>query len=173
MPDVVTVGLGAEDPFVTKWDPYVTVVARKFVLSVPADVQAADPAGYAQAAALVASSNANGGAISGTGGNSTGIRILGSGSHGDYGTAWWGASVYLDEYATNRAAVFLAGAGTLGNFALLIGGWTGAPAGIAKGIATALQTLAFALKGCDANGRGVGIRAEWLTVIPLTWCWAR
>ena len=174
----------ALDPSViSRCDPYVTYTAStRYVLNAPADVVAADTAGYDAAQLAIANANATSGELTGlkmgcqnvddalTGASKT---VNASGSHGSGSVSWWGVSLYLDNWATNRIIAMIMGGAALSSAAAALTSWTGV-GGLSGGAIAALFGLgAGALKICNWNDRGVGIHLERLTTIPLSWCWAR
>ena len=168
---------------IARFDPYVTYAeGTRYVLNAPADVVAADPAGYAAAQATIANTNATLAQVTGlkpNGSNLSSARATGKsvsgdflGTHGSASTHWWGVSVYLDHWATGRLAAVITVGAAASTVAALVTSWTGIGGLSAGGIAAILALGVSVIKACDWNDRGIGMHLEWVTV-PLSWCWAR
>ncbi|MGY4643635.1 hypothetical protein [Cellulomonas sp. URHB0016] len=165
----------ASPALISKWDPYVTLDGGVYVLTAPASVTAADPAGYADVIAVLARTNATyGSVLSNPLNNPTGGKtIRSSGPHGSFTMEWWGASIYLDHYATGQVTTALSLGAGVNTVAALIVKATSAFLPWAKAAAVALGLTGQIIKACDWNGNGVGLHVEIYTAIPMSWCWAR
>ncbi|WP_456819347.1 hypothetical protein [Cellulomonas sp. URHB0016] len=162
----------ATPAFIAKWDPYVTLSGNRFVIAAPDSVVMADPEGYAQAADLVSKTNAST-IVNPLRKATSGKTILATGSHGGGTVHWWGYSLWLDNVAVTRLQAALAGGATAAGTAALLTSWTGI-GGMSGGAITAVLGIgAGVLTACNWNGNGINIHAEWLTVFPASWCWAR
>ncbi|AEV86070.1 Wall-associated protein [Actinoplanes sp. SE50] len=99
--------------------------------------------------------------------------VTGLKRHGGFSRHWWGISLYLTEWATNRLMRgFAAGSGVAWAAAELTS-WTGIGGVTGGAIAALLAAMGGGIWLCDWNDRGVGFHYTYPWYGGAFWCWAR
>lgn len=151
---------------VAHYDRYVTIRHNgRYALRIPAAVAAADPAGVRAVRAAIAVANE-------TIAESGSTTVTPMTKHGGVSTHWWGISMWLDAYATNKLEGLLwMGAGTAAVLsAMQAMGVITAPSAAITGLIAGIITIgAGAIQFCS-NSKGVTFDMLW-TGQP--WCHGR
>lgn len=161
-------GLTAE--IVNTFDQYVKydAAADRFILKLPA--KQFDPAQVKIVQDSV--SQANKDATSSDGGMASfnaSVAANKSTRHGGVHRHWWGLTLWLDEFATNRLEAALATGSGASWVAAEVTSWTGIGGLTAGAIAAILAATGGIVWLCDWNGRGINIEESWWG----SWCWPR
>lgn len=156
---------GLTQDVIDRYGKFVTRTESGFVARIPESVERAHPAEVAAVEKAVEKANQYSQQTSASGGDMTTQA-----SHGGVNSHWWGVTVWLDGFATNRLiALFAAGAGTSA-VASAIMSWTGVGGAVAGAIAGALTAAGGVVSFCNFNGDGVDFHRSWSGPI---WCTPR
>lgn len=161
---------GLDRQLISRFDQYVrTSAAGNFVLDVPAGFANRHRRQVAIVAAAVDKANAVRAEVQTSLPDATLAALT---HHGGFSTHWWGVSMWLDSYATNKIVNLLwagAGVGTI-VAALEALGVVTAPAGAVSALVAGIIAVGAGVIGFCANSRGVVIDKAWA---GPPWCHGR
>ncbi|MFI5933073.1 DNRLRE domain-containing protein [Actinoplanes sp. NPDC051494] len=99
--------------------------------------------------------------------------VTGLKRHGGFKRHWWGISLYLTEWATNRLMRGLAAGSGIAWVAAELTSWTGIGGLTGGAIAALMAAMGGAIWACDWHDRGVGFHYTYPWYGGGFWCWPR